>query len=163
MTAERPTVHLTVKWAGIPGLQPEIMVNLYGETADDLAPELSSVAALVFALQRQTTAPPEAGEEQRPSPERAPRPIRQDNDEPPRRQQPRPSAGTCPNRRCSRYGRDMDESQYGGLFCPGDDEQEANGRCRWVHDERGLRRKPTRDEINRPRAAAGGRRQEWTN
>lgn len=151
-TNAKPAVHLTLKWHAYAD-SPEIMVNLYGDSADDIAPHLAEVAALVNIM-RPPSAPAPVVQE-----ERAPRPVSSFEPEPEPRQRQRHEA-TCPDAECSAYAEPMIESNHGGLFCPGRNEAEANGYCRWVADDKGLRRKPTRAEIDADRAAKRGAKPE---
>lgn len=145
MTIDRPAVHLTLKWPARPDLgAPEIMVNLYGASAEELAPNLAEIGTLAAAFM--VGAIPQVNTAPAPAPA-APRPEPHEDYWP-----------ACPNADCSRQGDDMLASQYGGHFCPGHDPGEADGRCRWVHDNKGLRRKPTKAEVDAERAANRGAR-----
>lgn len=159
-SADRQPVHLTLKWPAAPGLGlPEVMVNLYGANADELAPHLAEVAALVIAFTPSPAAPSRQERAQRPPAEQleAPKPLAKrlnppetDNDE-----FGRPA---CFARTCDRYGEGLIPSSSkwaaaGDLYCPGLNDAEADGYCRVVLDSKGLRRKATRAEIDAERAA----------
>ena len=157
----REPLHITLKWPARPELAlPEVMVNAYGPDAAAvevlLAEAAAAVAPFVAAMLRADTAvtPPSPAPAPRREPARPPVVSRI----PAAELAQGDRRGDCPSPTCSLEGVPMMTSQYGGLFCPGADDTEADGRCRWVFDDKGLRRKPTRAEVDAARAAGRGRR-----
>lgn len=167
----RPPVHVTAK---IGDRGPELMVNIYADDAADLTERLDTIndvleaqlgvslrqlascalvnlAGAVDRTYREATSRREKAPEPAKEPANEPTPIHQGGDK------------RCHSETCSYSGEPMipSTSQYaaaGDLFCPGEDPAEEAGYCRWVHDRRGTRRKPTRAESNSERRAAGTRR-----
>lgn len=140
--------HLTVKWPA-EGSRPEIMLNLRADDPIQLTDMLANCAPALALAGVALTDPQQDPQEEdapQPNPIRTPEPA-EDGDDPPRQ----PKQQTCPNRHCSNHRGEMLDSQWGGLYCPGYDQTEAGGRCRWVLDDRGLRRKPTRAEVQAAR------------
>lgn len=164
-------LHITLKWPARPDLAlPEVMINAYGADASAvellLAEAAAAVSAFVAAAAREEERP--IARRQQPAPAAAPANSTMSttslNQLPPPvwdDEAPKGKAPTCPNRGCSCFGMEMIGSKFGGLFCPGSDGAEADGRCRWIEDERGrVRRKLTKAEFDADRAAqrAGSRR-----
>ena len=159
--------HVTLKWPHLSGSDaPEIMVNLHAETSDDLAEQLATVAAAVaepVAKWIQNARAIAAEYDRQPVQQREPTPIRPQPA--PRRTAPAANAAwrdeeryeadddDVPARCGAGHPADWRTSNYGGLFCPADDPGEAAGKCRWVIDDKGHRRKPTKAETDAQRAA----------
>ena len=150
-------LHITLKWGAKPELAlPEVMINCYGTDAATVEVLLAEAAAAVSAFVAAAAAPAAAPAStmSTTSLNQLPPPVWDD-------EAPKGKAPTCPNRGCSCFGMEMIGSKFGGLFCPGSDGAEADGRCRWIEDERGrVRRKLTKAEFDADRAAqrAGSRR-----
>jgi hypothetical protein len=147
-------IHFTLRFPAAEG-RPERMLNVYGEDASTFAAAMESATDVLMSygfLRPAGSAPTNvtpisaAAASDWPAPGDAAPTLRQ-----------RMAEGICPNERCSAHGDAMIESNYGGLFCRGIDTTEEGGRCRWVTDKSGLRRKPTRAELGDKRAAGTGR------
>ena len=127
--------HVTLKWPAAFDGGPDLMVNLYAASPEELASQVAHVRHLAaqgtfrgFAEEAPTPAPqPEIHYE--PEPE-------YQGDEP---------AGS--------HQHAWIASRFGGEFCPKDDPREAAGKCRWVRDDKGVRRKPTKAELDAEKAA----------
>jgi hypothetical protein len=138
--------HITLKWPASFNGGPDLMVNLYAASPEELASQVREVRLLaqrgVFGGFDGSAPAPIAQPEihYEPDPEYPGETIRVD-------------ASPRARSTATVHEHEWRESQHGGLYCPLSDPNEAGGYCRWVRDAKGERRKPTRAELDAAKAA----------
>lgn len=157
----REPIHITVKWPSRDGL-PELMVNLYVQSAAQAAAHLEELAALGVTSRADLSAPsaPALDERgqlarqaattryQKPDDSFAPEPFVDEWEE---FEEPAPS---CPTHQDAML---RSKKRKGEWYCPRMDEGEEGGYCRMVKDSKGLRRKPTAAEYQASQQGSANR------
>lgn len=123
--------HITLRWLShAPTNTPEIMVNLYGDSLAELEADIAEAHEIARArvmpnplvsVPRPETFADAAAKGAAVRDEWAGRTRTEAGPEP-----------ICDNPECERDGQPLQPSKFTGLFCPGRDATQANGRCRSV-------------------------------